>query len=324
MYFRVRNEGTERWPAQLDANPAIRLSYHWLDSGGSVVVPEGPRTAFTRPVNPGESIFTPVHVEAPPTAGEYVLEADVVHEDVRWFDCACRVPVHVECPDGLPPTGMRLRESSQADGRTRGLGQTPIPQTIHRIWVGGEPMPAEYERFGATFEQHNPEWEMRLWTDADLARLEIGETEHERARTHSELANLMRYEVLRRYGGVYVDTDVECLRALTPLLHGVEAFAALEREGRVGNAVLGAIPEHPAFVRAAMLARRTIGSGAHSLDANGPYFLSLILEQEPSVTIFGAHLFYPYRWDEPERRHEAFPDAYVVHHWAKSWAKVWT
>lgn len=321
VYFKVSNEGAERWPGELDAHPAIRLSYRWLDPDGSVLVAEGPRSAFTRPVNPGESILTPVHVEAPPIPGEYVLEVDVVHEHVRWFDCACRVPVRVGYPDGLPPAGVRLHETPILNGRVR---PTRIPQTIHRVWVGGEPMSAEYERFGATFERHNPGWKMRLWSEQDLAELEIGEAERARTRTHSELSNLMRYEILSRHGGVYVDTDVECLRGLDPLLQGVEAFAALEREGRVGNAVLGAVPEHPAFVRAARLARRTLGRGAHSVDANGPYLMSLILEQEPSVTIFGAHLFYPYRWDEPERRHEAFPDAYMVHHWAKSWGEVWT
>jgi hypothetical protein len=320
MYFRVHNEGSERWPAQLDGRPAIRLSYRWLDPDGNVLIPEGHRSAFTRPVRPGQSILTPLNVQAPPLAGSYVLEVDVVHESVRWFDCACRVPVHVGQPDGLPTTGMRLRESPPPEGRT----QMRIPRTIHRVWVGGEPMPVEYERFGASFEEHNPGWKMRLWSEADLAELEIDEAERKRARTHSELSNLMRYEVLRRHGGVYVDTDVECLQALTPLLSGVDAFAALEREGRVGNAVLGSVPGHPAFVRAARLARRTLGTGAHSVDANGPYLLSLILEQEPSVRIFGAHLFYPYRWDEPERRDEEFPDAYMVHHWAKSWAGVWS
>ncbi len=321
MYFHVHNEGSESWPAQLDAKPAIRLSYRWLDPDGNVLIPEGHRSAFTRPVRPGQSILAPVHVEAPPLAGAYVLEVDVVHEDVRWFDCACRVSVDVGNPVGLTPTGRRLRETWLPDGQT---SRMLIPPTVHRVWVGEDPMPPEYEQFGATFKRHNPDWEIRLWSEKDLDELEIGEGERKRARTHSELSNLMRYEVLSRFGGVYVDTDVECLQALEPLLGGIEAFAALEREGRVGNAALGSVPGHRAFLRAARLARCTLGTGAHSVDANGPYMLSLILEQEPEVTIFGAHLFYPYRWDEPERRHEAFPDAYMVHHWAKSWAEVWS
>ena len=129
-----------------------------------------------------------------------------------------------------------------------------IPRTIHRVWLGAAPMPDEHERFGETFAEHHRGWEMRLWTEPDLPMLGIAAIEHGRSRTHSELANLARYEILHRFGGIYVDTDVECRRSFTPLLGGIRAFAALESPGRVGNAVLGAIPGHPVFARAARLA----------------------------------------------------------------------
>ncbi len=319
VFFRVRNEGSERWPASLDERPQIRLSYRWLNPDGSIHTPEGPRSAFLRAVSPGERILAPLHVDAPGAVGDYVLEADIVHEHVRWFDCPCRVPVRVEYPRGLPPTGARLHETTPP--RLRRWRTVRIPPTIHRVWLGGRPIPEEYERLGRTFAQHHPDWEMRMWTDEDLPVLGIGAADCQRSRTHSELSNLVRYEVLHRQGGVYVDTDVECLRPLTPLLRGIDAFAALEAPGCVGNAVLGSIAGHAAFERAARLARRTLGTGAHSADANGPYLLSLILEQEPGVAILGAERFYPYRWDELERRDETFPDAYAVHHWARSWCR---
>jgi inositol phosphorylceramide mannosyltransferase catalytic subunit len=317
VFFLVSNEGTERWPARLDADPPIRLSYRWLHTDGSVHTAEGPRSPFSRVVNPGERILTPLHVDAPPDAGAYLLEVDIVHEDVRWFGCSCRVPVRVEHPRGLPPAGIRLGETPPPRRqRWRRMG---IPRTIHRVWLGGKPMPEEHERFGETFVRHHPDWEMRLWTDENLPELGITAAEREQARSQSELSNLVRYELLHRFGGVYVDTDVECQRSLTPLIRGIDAFAALEAPGRVGTAVLGSVASHSAFARAARLARQTLGIGVNSTDANGPYFLSLILEQEPRVAIFGADLFYPYSWDEPERRNEAFPDAYTVHHWALSW-----
>lgn len=109
---------------------------------------------------------------------------------------------------------------------------------------------------------------------------------------------------------------------MSNLLRGVDAFAALEAPGVVGNAVLGAVPGHPVFERAARLTRRTLGTGAHSAEANGPYLLTLIIEQEPTVTLFGSPLFYPFSWEELERRDEAFPDAYTVHHWAMSWVSA--
>jgi hypothetical protein len=319
VFFRVTNEGIERWPAQLEESPLIRLSYRWRNSDGSVHTADGVRSPFTHRVSPGERTLTPMHIVAPADPGEYILEVDLVHEHVRWFDCSCRVPARVEPQHELPATGARLRETQPP--RLRRWRRVRIPRTIHRIWVGGKAIPAEHERFGATFALHHPDWEMRLWTDEDLPALDITVADRRRARTRSELSNLIRYEVLHRFGGVYVDTDFECLRPLTPLLRGIDAFAALELPGRAATAILGSVPGNPVFARAARQARLTLGEGAGSTDANGPYFLSLILEQESNVAIFPARLFYPYLWDEPERRDETFPDAYAVHHWSMSWQK---
>lgn len=319
VFFRVTNQGTERWPRGLDRTPAIRASYRWLHPDGSVHTADGLRTGFTRDVGPGEQILVPLDVVAPPETGRYLLEVDLVHEDVRWFGQGCRVEVDVAPQSALPPVALRLRESPPPPPRRLLRRRMLIPRVLHRVWVGGAELPAAHVEFGRGFERLNPGWEMRMWTDADLGALELGDIEFGHVREASELSNLMRCEILARFGGVYFDTDVECRRPLEGLLAGVEAFAALELPGRVGTAVLGAVPGHPAFERAARLSRQTIGLGAHSADASGPYFFSLVLEQEPGVTIFGADKFYPYHWDEPERAGDEFPDAVAVHHWTLSW-----
>jgi Glycosyltransferase sugar-binding region containing DXD motif len=313
LFLWVGNEGTERWPASLEEEPLIRLGYRWLNTDGSLHSEGAPRSPFPRVVRPGERVIAPLQVIGPTAPGDYILEADVVHERKRWFEAACRMPVHVGQPPDLPPAGARLRETPRP--RLQRWRAVRIPRTIHRVWLGA-PMPAQHQRFGESFAEHHAGWEMRVWGDRDLESLGIGVEERARCRTQRELANLARYEILSSFGGVYVDTDVECRRPFTPLLRGIDAFAALEHPGRVCNAVLGAIPEHPAFTRAARLARQTLGRGEHSVDANGPYFLSLLLEQEKDVAIMGSAVFYPYLWDELERRDERFPDAYAIHHWA--------
>jgi hypothetical protein len=310
----VSNEGTERWPARLDEKPLIRLGHRWLNVDGSLNTEDTPRSPFARVVIPGERVLTPLEVVAPTHPGDYILEADVLHEGVKWFGCGCRITAHVGQPLDLPPADARLQETPPP--RLQRWRAVRIPRTIHRVWLGSASMPVQHERFGETFAKHHPGWQMRLWTDEDLPALDIDADDRASCRTQRELANLARYEILSRFGGVYADTDVECLRPLTPLLRGIDAFAALEQPGRVCNAILGAVPGHPVFGRASRLARRTLGTGAHSVNANGPYFLSLLLEQESGVAIFGAKLFYPYLWDEPERRDESFPDSYAVHHWA--------
>jgi mannosyltransferase OCH1-like enzyme len=183
-------------------------------------------------------------------------------------------------------------------------------------------MPEPLHRYGQTWEAHHPRWDVRLWTDAEADELMPAEA-MARARNDAERANLLRYELLRRFGGVYVDTDFECRRPLDPLLAGIDAFAASESPGRAACGILGATPGHPAFEAVARLSRETVGLGAHNADGTGPYLLTVVLADHPEVTIFGPELFYPYLWHEPERQHAEFPDAYAVHHWAGSWRAAW-
>jgi hypothetical protein len=318
LFFGVTNQGSERWPWGLDHSPPIRLSYRWLNADGSIQTQEGLRSPFPCLVHPGETVLTALHVVAPEQPGRYTLEVDVVHEGHRWFGRELRVQVLVDAP-ALPaaPTA-RLRASAMPNGRPllrRLFTRRRIPRVFHRVWLGHKAMPAAFVRFGETWSDCHPGWEMRLWTEADLPVLGLDGVAAQ-TRTARELSNLMRYEILARHGGVYIDTDFECLRSIEPLLGDVEVFTALELPGRAAIGVLGCVPGHPLLRWAAEAALTTVGRGADSRDANGPYFFSLLLEQTPGVTLFAPELFYPYRWDEPERRHESFPDAYAVHHWA--------
>jgi hypothetical protein len=305
IFLYVTNEGNERWPARLQEMPEIRLGYRWLDRNGAVHSEDEPRSPFPRVVEPGERVLAPLDIVAPSAAGEYLLEADIVHEHVRWFGCACRMSIRVEPARGGLRFERRLRETFPE--QTQRPGNLRIPPTIHRIWLEKNAIDEQRTHFGESFVAHHPGWEMRLWTEADLHELEITAAERDACGSSAELANLMLYEILNRSGGVYVDTDMECRRTLTPLLGGIDAFAALERPGVIGSAILGAVPAHPLFAHAARLARRTLGEGEHPERANGAYFLSLLAELHPDVAIFGSQLFYP----DPQAG-DGSPDAYTV------------
>lgn len=173
-------------------------------------------------------------------------------------------------------------------------------------------MPAAYERYGESWQRHHPGWEMRLWTDASLPEIGLAD-ELERGRTPAECSDVLRYELLRRFGGVYVDTDFECLRSIEPLLDGVEAFVALYKpQGRINNAIMGARPGHPAFQRAVAEVRSRVGDGPIK-EATGPRFLARVIDQFPEVTIFESKHFYPSLAEDPP------PETYAIHHASSTW-----
>jgi mannosyltransferase OCH1-like enzyme len=288
--------------------PLVRLSYRWREDPI-----DRDRTPLPAPLPSGESAIMPVTVAAPAEQGRYRLQLDLVHEHVRWLEAGIDVTIDVV------PRGPTQRN---VPGQLRRLlGRQRIPRVLHRIWLGPEPMPEAERGFGETWARHHPGWEHRLWCDADLPELGVSAEIIARAESPVELADIARFFIIARHGGVYVDTDFECLRPLDPLLKGVDAFAAFQRPGEVATGLLGATAGHPAFRRAAELVTETFGR-APLPASTGPPFFTHLLWDFPEVTLFPPELFYPYLWTEPERRNDEFPGAYAVHHWAMSWGDV--
>lgn len=185
-----------------------------------------------------------------------------------------------------------------------------IPKTFHRIWLGPDPLPAAFERFGESWTQHHPGWEMRLWTERDLSELRVPKA-YEGARHDSERSNILRYEVLRAFGGVYLDTDFECLKPIDPLLEGLDFFVGQSAPGRIGSAIIGAVPTHPIMEQAVREARPREGE-AYDKAGTGPLFLAGVIEQHPEPTVFDPAVLYP-------RTAEERAGAFAVHHPTRSW-----
>jgi hypothetical protein len=311
LYFEVVNGTRETWPSGLAEEPLVRLSYHLRTDKGGLLQFDGPRSPFPAPLAPGHRAVVPVLVGAPAEAGRYLLEVDIVHEHVRWFDRAAVVELEVV------PRGPTQRN---VPGWTRLLRPLRVPRVFHQIWFGPAQMPDEHRRFAETWRRLHPGWELRLWTDADLPALDISPELVAQAKTPAELSNVARYEIVARHGGVYVDTDFECLRPIDRLVRGIAGFAACSFPGNVAPGFVGAVPGHAAMVRAATLARRYAG-WRHPEATTGPILFTHVLWDFPEFTVFPPELFYPYLWDEMDRGKDDFPDAYAVHHWTLSWKR---
>jgi mannosyltransferase OCH1-like enzyme len=177
-----------------------------------------------------------------------------------------------------------------------------------------------------------PDWEVRLWDDATVSTLPVVNTRMwQTANSLAERADLLRYWLLNEFGGVYADTDVQCLKPLDPLLEEkkVTCFIGEEYPRRLCNAVMGAEPGH-GFV--ALLTRRIEQSWfqyTHILNRSANFFVMRTLSEfkgPGNVNVFPPRYFYPYLWTEKQRYEgvnfeEAFPAAYLVHHWDSSWRK---
>jgi hypothetical protein len=190
-----------------------------------------------------------------------------------------------------------------------------IPRLFHWIWFGDKPLPEQHRAWIEGWLALHPGWEHVLWTDENRPTL-VNESEFLVARSFAQKADIARYELVYRQGGVYVDTDTECLRSIEPLLDGVAAFAAEHRPGTVQNHPFGATRSHPwlaetiARLPAAMKAR----DGGHH--GTGPRFLTMVTRGRDDVKIFPSSVFF----SQPARAERDVPaGAYAVHHATRSW-----
>jgi len=105
VYVEVENRGEATWRWGLDQQPLVRVSHHWRTPGGDVTRYEGLRSPLQSTLRPGDSAIIPVWVEAPDEEGDHLLEIDLVHEHVRWFEAPLIVPVVVAERRPTPASG---------------------------------------------------------------------------------------------------------------------------------------------------------------------------------------------------------------------------
>ncbi|SFQ68867.1 glycosyltransferase family 32 protein [Amycolatopsis rubida] len=138
----------------------------------------------------------------------------------------------------------------------------PIPRIIHQLYFPDEAAaPSSYREYRKGVLASHPDWCHRFWTERSARGLL---REHYPAflpvfdayRFRIQRCDAIRYFLLHRFGGFYVDMDIEFVRPLDTLL-GDHQLIFCDRNC-IGNAIMGSVPGHPLWpeVFAAMRRRR--------------------------------------------------------------------
>jgi inositol phosphorylceramide mannosyltransferase catalytic subunit len=129
------------------------------------------------------------------------------------------------------------------------LDNPKIPLIIHQIWLGGRPLPSLYNTLSDTWKKMHPNWQYILWTEKNIAKLKLNnESDYINAKTFREKADILRCELLEKFGGVYVDLDFECLKPLDFLHYSYDFYIGImpnNARSILTNGIVGCIPHHP-------------------------------------------------------------------------------
>lgn len=126
-----------------------------------------------------------------------------------------------------------------------------IPKIIHVTWFGDDPFPPLVIRCMDSWKKCLTDYEIMIWTkdNYDLT-VNTWVKEAYAAKKYAFVSDFARFELLYRFGGIYLDSDVEVLKSFDSLLHH-KAFAGFMSIPDIVEAeVIGSEKNHPFFKKA--------------------------------------------------------------------------
>ena len=197
-----------------------------------------------------------------------------------------------------------------------------IPSLLHIIWVGKLDQPETLKSYIVKWKELMPHWTIRVWGNDDLNETEFSPEVLAKileCRISTQKADIMRYYIIGKYGGVYVDADVEPARRLDPILYMTDLVLCHDNYitwDFIQCAVFAAAPNHPVTKKAieiCMQADLTIGAPHLT---TGPHVLGKAVAATPPVsekyTLLPLEVFH---WPEGGMH----PTRLASHHCAGMW-----
>ena len=212
-----------------------------------------------------------------------------------------------------------------------------IPKIIHHVWPGNDLFKEKFHFFRNTWVQKHPDWTFHFWRIDNFpkeADPNIIEAINDSGYSITPKSDFMRFEVIRLFGGIYVDTDMECLKPFDNFLNH-DFFSAYQDHGNiVCPSLFGAIPGHPLIEKTCKIiidsAKRV---GYHYSNNNPDIYTSVIpfsdlLKNESNnynnIKIYPKEYFYNIGYNERDRLNETCPESYAKHYWNGKEPDGWT
>lgn len=207
-----------------------------------------------------------------------------------------------------------------------------IPKLVHIIWIGPHEQPVLLKKCLESVERLLPDWTCKLWTDKEVHDLNlVNQLYYDQAETYAEKADILRYEILYRYGGVYLDSDIELVKALDELHYTYQFYAGVlppDVQDDLNNAVIGSIPGHP-ILRHCIDTIKDDRQWSSITKRTGPShfkrsFLAIAQDYPEQIIALPKTAFYPLDYTKrhltyDEAKEQVHKESYAIHFWASSW-----
>lgn len=205
-----------------------------------------------------------------------------------------------------------------------------IPKIIHYCWFGRNEKSKLAQKCIKSWKNYCPEYEIIEWNEDNF---DLNQHPYLRwcydNKKWAFLSDFARLIIIKEYGGIYFDTDVEVVKTLNPLLK-YDAFYGFENDRNINTGHgFGAIANHPSVLLMLEQYDKLIPdkNGEYplipcpALNTNGliPYGLVLDGKRQSlnGIEVFPVDFFNPY--DDPTGVLKKTKNTYSIHWYSKSW-----
>jgi len=187
-----------------------------------------------------------------------------------------------------------------------------ISKVIHQTWKD-ENVPEHFNMLSETWKKNHPDWEYILWTDKmnrDFIRINFPDflEKYDNYPANIQRVDAVRYFILYKMGGMFIDLDYECLKNVEPLLDNFCVFG-LEptehckihrKEIIISNAFMAGMAGSDFFKR---LCDELYGYKQYALnpfdnilESTGPFMLTRVFNECPrkdQIKLLPFNIIYP-------------------------------
>jgi hypothetical protein len=206
-----------------------------------------------------------------------------------------------------------------------------IPKTIHYCWFGGTPIPSDFAVYIESWKKFCPDYEIVRW---DESNYDYKQNEYMyEAYKHKKwgfVPDYARLDIIHKYGGVYLDTDVELIKNIDDLLCD-EAFCGFESRLNVSNGLgFGAIAGFPLIMELLEIYDKVSflnKDGSLNLTPSPKYHTELLvskglelnntLQELNGMAIYPTDVLSPLSFSSGKL--DITDNTYAIHHYAGTW-----
>lgn len=174
-----------------------------------------------------------------------------------------------------------------------------IPKIIHQIWVGGD-IPTEIQKCFESIKASNPGYQHMVWTEKEAEDFDFKNKDLFRScKNLGQKSDILRYAILEKIGGIYVDADFLGIKSFDELLH-LDFFTgiAYDKEPIMFNGLIGTIPNYHLINDLNNIEHVKDADAMEVIKSTGPWYLTKKFFKKTNqlnrVAVLPLAYFYPF------------------------------